>query len=135
MRTHELARALRHLADVLKKAPDVELSELELSSSLSGSPFLIGGKFQPEKVGGALSVLAGLSKINKQHWRQLIEYFDWPISIDSRDSSRNIVGRVLNFLETNPQAYDRLRRSPSPGTSPALMKALQALLEDHESGR
>ena len=135
MKTHELARVLARLTDILKNAPNVELSEIALSTSVPSTPFLVEGKFQPARVGGALSVLAGLSKINKQHWLQLIEYFNWPISLDTRDSSRNIVGKVLNFLEKNPQACDRLASSPSSGTSPALTKALKALLEDNESGR
>jgi hypothetical protein len=137
MKTHDLARALSELAGVLKKTPNVEISEWQIPTRPRVTTgFIVDGKFQPERAGSALSLLVGLSKINKQDWIQLIQYYNWPLAIDTRDSSRNIVGKVLNFLQTNPQASARLQNSPPPsGTSPALMKALKALLEDNEPKR
>ena len=134
MRTHQLAGALSQLADILKKSPDFDLKDFSFANR-EPTPFLVEGKFRPERTGGALTVLVALSKINKQHWIELIQAFNWPLTIDKRDSSRNIVGKVLNFLQQNPQASDRLKKSTSRDTSPALMKALQALLEDNEPSR
>jgi len=57
-----------------------------------------------------LRTLHSLSKINKQDWLKLINEYGFDLNIEPRDSSRNIIGKLLSYLDANPQAIDTLKR-------------------------
>jgi len=126
VKTHELARALEVLASVLRTGPDVGLSEI----------FAIGSGPLPQstdQIAVNLSTLSALSRVDRQQWLALIREYQFPIEFRPRDASRDILGKLLRFLERSPDARERLRKrtaSSSQSGSPELLKALQTLLRD-----
>jgi hypothetical protein len=124
MKTHTLARGLEQLATLLKQRPDTDVREALLGGDQ--------GISRQQDVPLGLSVLVRMSKIGKPEWISFIKSHGFPIDVGPRDSSRNILGRVLNYLERNPNAQMQLQmRSEAKGSSsPALAKALRALMDD-----
>lgn len=125
MKTHELARALRRLAKILKAGPNVQLDKLHYPLTPT-SPI-------KDSIGIALNLatLSALSRVAKAQWASFIREYNLPIRVDQRDSARNILGRLLGYLEKNPGAVDSLRRqaqAKSGDASPELMKALSIIL-------
>jgi hypothetical protein len=125
MKTHALARGIEQLAHILKKSPDSDVKELTLAGQSNSA--------QPDVPLG-LSVLVRMSKIGKSEWISFINSHGFPIEIGPRDSSRNILGKVLKYLEHHPTAQMQLqmRSQSKPGSSLALTRALRALLDDSE---
>jgi len=128
MKSHELAQALSTLSRLLKSGPNVELSQLkvgELFDSHSARDLALN-----------LSTLVSLSSVDKQKWMELIRENGFPIEVRPRDASRDIFGKLCAYLESNPQAQDRLKASAtrtSGKSSPELMKALATLLKDQRN--
>jgi hypothetical protein len=124
MKSHELAQALSTLSRLLKSGPNVELSQLkvrELFDSHSNRDLALN-----------LSTLVSLSSVDKQKWMELIRENGFPIEVRPRDASRDIFGKLCSYLESNPQAQDRLKANvtkTSGKSSPELMKALATLLK------
>lgn len=125
MKTHTFAKALRTLADSLEQYPNTELSRV--GAILRGT-----SELDTKQVAINLRTLHSLSKINKQDWLKLIREYGFSIHIQPRDSSRNIIGKLLNYLDANPQAIDALKRKgeESPGSPSPLNRALDILLKD-----
>jgi len=125
MKTHPLAKALRLLADILESHPNTEMSNL-------GKVIGLTNGLDKRRVAVNLKTLHSLSKIRKKEWMKLTEDYGFNIDIKPRDSSRNILGKLLNYLDANPNAIDTLKRKAqesSEGPS-ALNQALDILLED-----
>lgn len=125
MRTHELARSLNQLARALYAGPNVDLGDIKvvMPDSLHESQ---------EEVAIGLHTLVRLSRIDKQQWLALIEENDFPINVRPRDASRDILGKLLRYLETNAEAREKLKSNinkKSSKASPELMKALDTLLQ------
>lgn len=84
-----------------------------------------------------LDTLIDLAKIDKSQWLTFIQENGFPISTRSRDASRDLLGKVLRYLEENTEARAKLKENVMRRTgqaSPELMKALSVLLRDtHES--
>lgn len=132
MRTHELAQALKELASVLKRGPNVELGEISVPTDLLGVS-RGSNKRSKDDLPIALSALLSLSSVDKSEWVELVKDLGLNIEIRSRDASRDIVGKVLQLLAAQPEARDLLQsRVKSKGTSgsPELAKALSSLLND-----
>lgn len=128
MKTYELARALDHLAKLLKSMPNQELE----SMSLSQESLLYKKNKRPEAAVG-LHTLLNLSKIDKNQWMMLIEEHSFPITVRARDASRDIIGKVLAYLEKNPEAQKALKKTAEEATgesSKELTKALAILIGD-----
>jgi hypothetical protein len=123
VKTHSLANALRSLADALEAQPNMEISEL-------GTVFGSRRNLDPREVAVNLRTLHALSKIGKQEWVKLIEEYGFEIEFNARDSSRNILGKLLNYLDSNPEALDALKRKAKDGSDKpsALRQALDILL-------
>lgn len=127
MKTHELAKHMAELARTLRKLPNVELSELK---SLSGTASRVRNSAE---LALNVSTLAALSKIEKAEWASFIAEHGLPISIRDRDASRDVLGKLLNYLERNPKIARSIRNSAAHGRtagSPELSKALNILLGD-----
>jgi hypothetical protein len=124
MRTHELAKALGQLSKALRSLPDMEIEALTSMSSpgqiLSNDSIAIG-----------LATLADLSSIDKRQWRDFIQENNLPIEVKSSYSSRDILGKLLNYLQNDKDARNKLvhsTRNEKSSTSPELQRALQVLL-------
>jgi hypothetical protein len=126
MKSHIFAGALVIWAEKLKAGPNVEISDLTLATNQQPAPL----STQNMTVG--LSLLLQLSKVNKQEWAQFVREHSIPINVEQRDSSRNVLGKLLNYLENHPEARKNVNaKSLSSGeTSPKLAKALQVLMGD-----
>lgn len=121
MKTHELAKNLSALVKALRSLPNVEVSGLEK---------LLGGN-QHSSIALGLTTLTMLSEIDKTEWRLFVEENDLPIEIRARDASRDIIGKIMNYLQNNADARDRIASaatSKKSSTSPELQRALNILL-------
>jgi len=104
--------------------PDQELDDFRLAPRQT--------KPDPASIPMALSTLVALARFDKAQWLEIIRQYNFPIEIRPRDASRDILGKLLNHLEQNPESRKRLSidaQRARPDTSPELMKALQLLLK------
>ena len=125
MRTYDLATALNILAKILRKGPNVELSKLNLGNVENAST--------PERpdIPTALSVLAALSGFSKNEWVAIINEYNLSVEVKTTDSTRDLLGRILNHLRKNPREVQKLRalsHKKSENISPQLQEALSILL-------
>lgn len=126
MKTHDLAKALNALARILKQGSDVEVRDLSISKrdSLRNSTAIAVN----------LTTLLELSRIDKNQWQIFIAEHDIPVNVRSRDASRDVLGKLLRYLEKNPEARSKIKRQASmKHRSPELSKALSWLLRDDDS--
>ena len=122
--THDVARLLTRLAHLLRSGPNVALDALQSSLRVRASR-------DPAQIPVALSTLVSLSEFDKQQWLNFIDEYKFPIAVSPKDSSRNILGKLLSYLETDSEARKRLTTAAQrtrPETSPELVRALQFLL-------
>jgi len=130
MHTHELADALKKLASFLKRGPDVDVADLSMLFGMSSPSIESRSK---DELPIALSALLRLSRIDKNEWIELIKDLGLHIEVRPRDASRDILGKVLRLLETEPEARDRLQRrvrNKEAHGSPELARALSSLLNN-----
>ena len=86
-------------------------------------------------VGGmalGIATLVQLTKFSKTEWVSFINEHDLPISYSQRDSSRNLIGKIMSHLAAHQDALDRVSRSIDSGTDPSskrLNEALRVLLK------
>lgn len=122
MKTHRVASLLQELARVLKSGPDIELEAFGYQRSLQTRI--------PSDIAVNVSTLAALSKVDKKEWSTFIREYQIPIEIRPRDASRDIVGKLLRFLDTHPDALHSLKRRATAQVraSPELAKVLDFLL-------
>jgi len=125
LKTHDVARVLTALAQLLRRGPNVPLEDLRITGR--SRP-----KTSTDQVPVALSTLVALSQFDKSQWIDLIHAYEFPVEIRPRDASRDILGKILRYLEESPEARKRLANQASrsrPDTSPELLRALQILLQ------
>jgi hypothetical protein len=122
MKIRALARSLRLLADWLDTLPDQSLDELKIAPRPD----------HPRGEALALNVatLAGLSRIDRSAWITFISEHKFPIEVRARDASRDILGKLLRYLESRPDAVEYLQWKGSAGAvgNSDLSRALKALL-------
>lgn len=123
MKTRALARSLRLLADWLEDLPDQELQQLMIARP--------DARTKSASLALNVSTLAGLSRVDKREWIRFIRQHGFPIEIRPRDAARDILGKLLKFLEEEPAAIEYLQQKAQAevGTSPELTSALKALLK------
>jgi hypothetical protein len=126
MKAHQLGRALIELGEMLLNAPNVETSALRLSTR-DGS-----AHSDSDELAVGLTALVALSRVDKQKWIELIRQFGFPLEVRRTESTRDVVGRLLRYLEQNPDARARLQKQgmASGRASPELMRALTVLLNE-----
>jgi hypothetical protein len=119
MKTHVLADALIQLGNILKQSPNTELADWPKN----GGP-------DKQKLSVGLTLLLQLAKINKSEWLDFIKEHQFPVAVSTRDSSRNILGKLLKYLHDHPEAQSKIKISSdkSSGTSPELLRTLKALM-------
>lgn len=132
MYSHELSDALKKLAIALKKAPNMPIEDISSLLNMMNHGF---SQNRPSRRSSdlplALSALLSFSKFDKQEWLDLISDLGLDIEIRPRDASRDILGKVLKVLESEPEMRERLRRrvtNKEANASPELAKALSSLL-------
>jgi hypothetical protein len=126
MKTHDLAKALRSVATLFENAPNVALEQISVTSKHTG-------ELSSSQLAVNLSTLVELSRVDKQQWIGFIKELGFPLEIRARDASRDILGKLLNYLEDNRTAREQLKtKAAARGSqaSPELMKALSSLLKD-----
>lgn len=129
MKSYEFAKQLTVMAKILKQGPNVELEDLEYSTftNVASSSF----KIEQSDVPKALSMLVGLNGVSKAQWIDLITEYEFPIELRPRDATRDIIGKLLNFLSENEEARNRLsgkKLKKSASSSSELADALSILL-------
>jgi hypothetical protein len=125
MKSHEIAKALQVLAKVLRSGPDVELTELNLDGRT------LSPDHMKANAPAALAMLAALASFSKSEWAALIEEYDLGVTVKKTDSTRDLLGRLLNHLNENETVRQRLTdaaKKPRANVSPQLMNALSILL-------
>lgn len=133
MKTHELADALKVLATILKRGQNVEVGDMDMLVGMREGSRSTSSKHPSKKddLPVALSALLSLSRIDKREWASLITELGLQVSIGPRDSSRDVVGKLLRHLETVPEARAALMKrvhSKEAKASPELVRALSSLL-------
>jgi len=132
MNTHDVAKALTHLARVLRAGPNVPLEgvgNLNVHAAPSPSTRPTRSRSLADKAAG-LALLSQLSQISKPELIQLIGQLRLDVDVKKTDSVRDLLGRTLKYIAENPDVTERLastsaRESASP--SP-LMDALSILI-------
>lgn len=126
MKTHELARALRVMAEVLDRAPNQYLDTINLALGSSDN-------ISMPQMAVNLATLTDMSRIGKTQWIEFVREYKLPIDFRARDAARDILGKVLNYLESNADARKALKEKVTKrqeNTSPELMRAFAFLLKD-----
>ena len=129
MKTHELARGMEQLARILLAQPNMDLRNLKKALSAEQQ------SQAPEGIAVNLTTLLGLSKFQKREWLAVINAYDLPIDVRPRDASRDVLGKLLSYLDENEAAQlallDKSKRDKR-AVSHELMKALNVLLEQND---
>jgi|26BtaG_2_1085354.scaffolds.fasta_scaffold17965_2 hypothetical protein len=126
MKTYEFANALTLMAKILKSMPNQELSDLNLPLGAARSE----GVERNEAVVG-LHTLANLSKIDKKQWVDLIEEHGFDIPVRPRDASRDIIGKLLRYIDKHESAQQAIKKSAEQSnnkSSKELSRALSILM-------
>jgi hypothetical protein len=126
MKSHQVAKILSRLSEMLERVPDADLDELFISDH---NPKPVA----TSQIAVNVSTLAELARIDKQQWLAFIREYHLPIESRPRDATRDILGKVLTYLESNSEARQSLKESATKRvseTSPELMRAFAFLLKD-----
>lgn len=127
MKTHEVAKVLFELANILRNMPNEPIEDLGFGH--------LRTTVDQASVPVALRTLVALSSIDKAQWLQLIKEHNFPIETRPRDASRDIMGKLLRYLEQNRDARERLSQTVRKSraettTSPELLRAFRVLLDE-----
>lgn len=123
MKSYELAKALRLLATIIESGDNVPIQKLSLTPP----------KSKQGELALNLSTLSDLSRVDKTQWLNFISELGFDIPVRPRDASRDILGKLLNYLEAHESAREKLQKAVSVSeseASPELMKALSSLLRN-----
>lgn len=130
MKSHTLAKALQSLARVLLAMPDAEVDDLpNLLSKSQKQP----SSQSDDQIAVNLNTLVNLSKIDKARWKDFIDRNSLPIEVKTTYSVRDLLGKILNYLEKNPQEMERIRqnvRRKSGSSTSELDRAFEIFLSD-----
>jgi hypothetical protein len=99
MKTHELENELISLAKALKLGPNINVGQL---------PDLLRGNGESvnDEMAFGISTLTHLLKFSKQDWLAFIQEHNLPINYNTRDSARNVIGKIMHYLESNEEAIN-----------------------------
>ncbi|MFL6235659.1 MAG: hypothetical protein ACJ76N_21180 [Thermoanaerobaculia bacterium] len=126
MKSHELARALGVLAKILRTGPNAELDSLTIAPEQRAEVSV--------EAALSLTTLLDLSRFDKSEWIKLIEQHKLPISVSRKDSARNIIGKIVAYLEEHPETLEEVKQSTRRGAaaSPELLKAFSSLFREDQ---
>lgn len=132
MKTHDLAKALNHLSRVLRAGPNIELDNLvNLNTYVDSRP---PKKAVSEEVdrGAALVLLSEMANYSKKELIELAGMLDIPLEVRPADAVRDVLGKILKYINDNPETKTRLSNPKSEKQSPkisTLSRALAILLD------
>lgn len=132
MKTHDVAKALNTLARALREGENAPLEKVTVQTELKPTLKTSLGANAP----AALALLVRLSSYSKDEWRELLKELELDVPIKTTDSVRDILGRLLKYLNDHKDIQTRLverARKPQVGTSPELMKALSILMNKDDA--
>ena len=121
MKTHTLARQLTALARALRALPDMEIDNLKNLQLSTDKNIALG-----------LSTLTSLSTIDKSEWVEFINHNNIPVDIRPRDAARDIIGKIMTYLQENDEARRRIAKAATEqksSVSPELQRAFNILLQ------
>ncbi|HDZ8841762.1 hypothetical protein [Aeromonas dhakensis] len=130
MKSHDFAKQLTMMAKILKNGPNVELHELNMHDFKYDS-YYSPKTVEQNDIPKALSMLVGLNEVSKSQWIDFISDYELPIDIRQRDATRDIIGKLLNYLSQNREARERLsgrKNKRVSNSSSDLADALSILL-------
>lgn len=126
--THELADLLVMLARMLRSMPDGPLEEEFRRKRFRDREQKSFAFNEPS----ALIALVGFSKFTKNDWVNFIREMDLPIQVDSKNASRDLMGKIIGYFADHPEGRARLRSISKRGsrgeTSQALLDAFSVLM-------
>ena len=125
MKTHDLAKTLSTVVQILRNSRNVELEDLVLGNQVRAVSSITD-------IPVALSALVALSKFDKMQWRAIIKEYNLPLEVKSTESGRDVVGKILRHLEQNPESRLKIQSAvhkDKPDVSLELMNALNYLLK------
>ena len=121
MKTHDLVPILQQLVDShgarsspsAERLPKAALDGLkELTAKLSDGPNVslsdVRIAKQMDDMAVGLRMLSSLSNYSKQQWVALANEYQMKIEFNPRDSARDALGRVLRYLDANPEMVPTL---------------------------
>ena len=97
----ELISALRSIATLLKNSPNIEIEQSKLMK-------------KTDNLAVTLKALSSLSKYTKQQWVSVIGEFGLDIELNPRASSRDVLGKVLAYLDENPDVLKKFEKKNRP---------------------
>ncbi|WP_124085627.1 hypothetical protein [Pseudogemmobacter humi] len=138
MKTYELAKALTHLARVLRAGPNIEFDDLtNLSTYISHQKPPRVVRESPEKrddleKGTGLALLAEMASYSKQELLDLTAQLGIPIEVRKADAVRDVLGKTLKYIQDNPDFRERMVHSVttkgSETRTSSLARALSILM-------
>jgi hypothetical protein len=130
MKAHELSKALMALSKILKAGPDLDVEDWSLLSK--PVPMAKTSSLKESDIPTALYTLVKLNDVSKAQWLSLMSEYNIDIEIRPRDANRDIVGKMLNYLASNPMARENLLKTGTKknvSESAELANALNLLLK------
>ena len=138
MKAYDLARALNHLSRVLRAGPNIEVEDIGNLSVHSTSPRparpreSVDSRPDPRSAnekGTALALLAEMASYNKSELIDLAKQLNIPIQVRPADAVRDILGKILRYIQDNPDFRSRLvHASPETPEGSRLAHALAILM-------
>jgi hypothetical protein len=85
-----------------------------------------------ENLGSLLMKFAELSKFGKGEWIELAKSYEIELSLNPRDSARDVMGKLARHLRDNPLALEKMSKMAGPVVSRASkpMKRKRVLAEN-----
>ncbi|WP_390915196.1 hypothetical protein [Pseudosulfitobacter sp. SM2401] len=124
MKTHDFAKALTQMSRLLRKMPNSHMDELE---TILAPPQVK----KTAEIAVSLTMLASLSTYGKKEWEAIISEYALPIELRPKDAARDVLGKLLRYLEANSDERERVSREANRGnTSSELNSALKFLLKN-----
>lgn len=119
MKAYDLAKSLMHIARVLRAGPNIEVEDIGNLSVHTTAP----RQSKPKKIkdessnknekGTALALLAEMASYNKTELIDLAYQLNIPLQVRSADAVRDILGKILRYIQENPDFRNRLAHASS----------------------
>jgi hypothetical protein len=125
LKSHDVAKALAELTQILKASPNSEIGKLQLTEPVKN-------KMGSSQIAVSLDILISLATIDKSEWLNFASEMSLPMEFRPRDGSRDILGKIFRYLEENQEAREKIkakvRQKSSIEGSDSVIKALSLLI-------
>lgn len=134
MKAYDLAKALTHLSRVLRAGPNIEVEDIGNLSVHAAANRPVRTKEVKESRGSgekgtALALLAEMASYNKSELIDLAMQLNIPLQVRSADAVRDILGKILRYIQEHPDFRNRLvHSSPDTVEGSRLAQALAILM-------